>query len=85
MKSFIVACLFLIVGSLGYALRYLFFDSVENSDRVVKTLTWRVVLSLVLFFVLLVGHYFGWISGHSLNQSACALLVPRTASRRCNR
>jgi hypothetical protein len=69
-KSFIVACLFLIVGNLGCALRYLFVDSVENSDRLVKALTWRVVLSLALFFVLLVGHYFGWISGHPLNRSA---------------
>lgn len=78
MKSLIVACLFFIVANLGIALRYLLFGDGENSDRVVKALTWRVTLSLVLFFVLVVGHYFGWISDHPLNHLAWGLMAPKT-------
>lgn len=67
MNSMIVACLICIVANLGYALLHVFFENDEDSERAAKALTWRVTLSLGLFLVLMVGHYFGWIEGHPLN------------------
>ena len=67
MRSLVIALVLAIVANLGSALVYVFLDDGENSDRAVKALTWRVTLSLALFFVFIMGHYFGWIPGHPLN------------------
>lgn len=58
----IVALLFIvfILTSLASALYYLIKDK-GQSDRVVKMLTVRVVLSLTLFILLMAGYYFGII------------------------
>ncbi|MHB1094071.1 twin transmembrane helix small protein [Thiobacillus sp.] len=58
----IVALLFIvfILTSLASALYYLIKDR-GQSDRVVKMLTVRVVLSLTLFILLMAGYYFGVI------------------------
>lgn len=58
----IVALLFIvfILTSLASALYYLIRDR-GQSDRVVKMLTVRVVLSLTLFILLMAGYYFGII------------------------
>lgn len=58
----IVALLFIvfILTSLASALYYLIKDR-GQSDRVVKMLTVRVVLSLTLFILLMAGYYFGII------------------------
>jgi multisubunit Na+/H+ antiporter MnhF subunit len=58
----IVALLFIvfILASLASALYYLIKDK-GQSDRVVKMLTVRVVLSLTLFLLLMAGYYFGII------------------------
>lgn len=41
-------------------------DGRNNSTRVVRALTLRVVLSLILFFILMAGYYFGLLQPHSL-------------------
>ena len=41
-------------------------DGRENSTRVVKALTVRVALSLLLFIVLMAGYYFGLLTPHGL-------------------
>lgn len=56
----IIALLFIvfILASLASALYYLIKDK-GQSDRVVRMLTVRIVLSLALFILLMAGYYFG--------------------------
>ena len=62
MKFVVILFLVFIVGSLGSALYFLVTDR-GRSDRMVKALTVRVVLSVVLFALLMLGFYFGFIPG----------------------
>jgi len=57
-------CLF-ILFSLGSALVYLVRDK-GQSDRVVKALTWRIGLSLLLFVLLFIAFALGWITPHGV-------------------
>lgn len=63
MRLIVIAFLIFILGSLGSALFYMYRDR-SNSDRVVKALTLRVGLSILLFVLLMAGFKFGLISGH---------------------
>ncbi|MBI1395458.1 MAG: twin transmembrane helix small protein [Betaproteobacteria bacterium] len=65
MKILVIAVLALILFSLGSALVYLIRDK-GSTDRTVKALTVRVVLSIVLFLILMGSYYFGLIPGHKL-------------------
>jgi hypothetical protein len=65
-KTVIVFVLFLIIASLGLALRYLFMDG-ERSTRAVKALTFRIGMSIALFFLLLLGYQAGILHPHGLN------------------
>lgn len=60
MKLIALLFIFLILASLGSALYYLVKDQ-GKSDRVVKALTIRIGLSLVLFLSLMASYYLGWI------------------------
>lgn len=60
MKLIALLFIFLILVSLGSALYYLVKDQ-GKSDRVVKALTIRIGLSLVLFLSLMASYYLGWI------------------------
>jgi len=60
MRLVVVAFLAIIVLSLGSAMFYLIRDK-GKSDRTVKALTVRVVLSVTLFALLMLGYYFGLI------------------------
>lgn len=60
MRIVIIAFLILILLSLGSAMFYLIRDK-GQSDRTVKALTIRVGLSISLFLLLMLGHYFGII------------------------
>lgn len=64
-KVIIVIFLGIILYSLGSGLFYLVRDKSE-STRVVKALTWRIGLSLLLFFLLFVAFALGWISPHAI-------------------
>ena len=64
-KGVIIALLVFIFFSLGSALYYLMRDS-SQSTRVVKALSWRIGLSLVLFILLMVSFMLGWITPHSI-------------------
>lgn len=57
-RIIVVTFLFIILSSLASALIYLVKDK-GKSDRTVKALTVRVSLSLILFLLLMAGHYFG--------------------------
>jgi putative copper export protein len=57
--TFLVALLFLgIVGSLGHAL-FSMASGPDASGRMVRALTLRIALSIVLFAALALGTYFG--------------------------
>ena len=62
MKIVVILFLVFIVGSLGSALYFLVTDR-GRSDRMAKALTLRVALSVVLFALLMLGFYFGFIPG----------------------
>lgn len=64
-KVIIILLLGFILFSLGSALYFLVHDR-DNSDRIVKALTWRIGLSLLLFAILFFAFAMGWISPHSL-------------------
>jgi hypothetical protein len=61
-KILVILFLVFIVASLGSALYFLITDR-GGSERMVKALTVRVVLSVVLFALLMLGFYFGLITG----------------------
>ncbi len=64
-KTVIVFVFILIIASLGLALRYLFMDG-ERSPRTVKALTFRIGISIALFFLLLLGYQAGLLHPHGL-------------------
>lgn len=60
MKLFVAIAFVLILASLGSALVFLMRDK-GKSNRTVTALAFRVGLSIVLFVLILIAHYFGWI------------------------
>lgn len=60
MKLFVALAFVLILASLGSALVFLMRDK-GKSNRTVTALAFRVGLSIVLFVLILIAHYFGWI------------------------
>jgi DUF2909 family protein len=59
-KIFVVITLFFIIGSLFVAWKAL-AKGEAGSEKVVKALTMRIALSLVLFAFLILALYFGFI------------------------
>jgi putative copper export protein len=64
-KLLVVLFLIVIIYSLGSGLYFLVRDK-NDSDRVVKALTWRIGLSLLLFVLLFIAYALGWISPHTI-------------------
>jgi len=62
LRILVILFLVFIVGSLLSALYFLVTDR-GRSDRMARALTVRVVLSVVLFALLMLGYYFGFITG----------------------
>ncbi|HEY7655749.1 MAG TPA: twin transmembrane helix small protein [Burkholderiales bacterium] len=62
MKIVVILFLAFIVGSLFSALYYLVRDR-GRGERTVKALTVRITLSVTLFVLLMLGYYFGFITG----------------------
>jgi hypothetical protein len=63
MKIIVLLFVVFILGSLFSALYFLIKDK-GRSERMVKALTVRVVLSIVLFVLLMLGFRFGFITTH---------------------
>jgi len=61
MRIFVALVFIGIVASLGSALFYLMKDK-GGTNRTVNALTVRIGLSVVLFLLLLLAHYMGWIN-----------------------
>ena len=64
-KVIIAVLLGLIVLSLGAGMFSMIQDR-ENSNRTVKMLTVRIVLSIVTFIFIFVSFYMGWIQPHGI-------------------
>ncbi len=65
-KVLIVLLLVIIVVSLGMGLYYLFKDR-GTTDRTLKALIWRVVLSVTVFAMLFIAFALGWIKPHGIS------------------
>ena len=64
-KIIIILSLIAIIGSLGLALLGMFQDK-GRSDRVLRALTLRVILSIALFVFLLIAFATGLITPHGI-------------------
>ncbi|MCH8177437.1 MAG: twin transmembrane helix small protein [Proteobacteria bacterium] len=64
-KFILLFLLLLIVLSLGAGMFSLIKDSGET-DRTVKFLTYRIILSIVAIVILVVSFLMGWIQPHGL-------------------
>jgi len=62
----ILAVILCILASLGMGLYYLLKDSAKTK-RTVRALSFRIILSLVLFLMILFAFAMGWISPHSIS------------------
>jgi hypothetical protein len=60
-KYFVILILALILISLGRALFHLSSSKSGDSRKLVKALTWRIGLSVLLFVLLLAAFALGWI------------------------
>jgi hypothetical protein len=65
-KILVIAILFFILLSLSGGLFFLIKDKKKNSNRMVTSLSLRVGLSLLLFFLLFYGFYSGLIRPHGV-------------------
>ena len=65
-KTIIVVLLLVVVFSLGQALYYLISDK-SDSDKLLRSLTWRIGLSVFIFILLLIGQAVGLIQPHGLS------------------
>lgn len=64
-KSLIIIVMLIILFALGSSLFYLVKDD-GKTKRTVKSLTWRIGLSLTLFLFLFLAFSMGWIKPHGL-------------------
>lgn len=66
MKILAIIILIVIVVTLGSAGWKAMKHSEPGSRRIVRALTWRVLLSITLFLVLMLGAHWGWWHPHAL-------------------
>lgn len=65
MKIVVAILTLIILYCLGSALFFM-VGRKGDEEKMVKALTWRISLSLVLFALLFVGFYMGWLHPHPL-------------------
>ena len=65
MRIVILVLLFVVVASLFSGLYFIYKDK-GGTNRAVISLTIRIGISLLVFFILMASYYFGWITptGH---------------------
>jgi succinate dehydrogenase/fumarate reductase cytochrome b subunit len=64
-KLLIIAFLVVILYNLGAGLYYMMVDK-GDSDRMVRSLTWRIGLSVTLIVLIGIGIWTGWIQPHNI-------------------
>jgi heme/copper-type cytochrome/quinol oxidase subunit 4 len=65
MRIVIIILLFAVIASLFSGLYFVYKDK-GNSNRAVISLTIRIGLSILVFVILMVSYYFGWITERGL-------------------
>ena len=65
MRIVILLLLLVVLGSLFSGLYFVYKDK-GNSNRAVIALTIRVAVSVLVFAILIVAYYFGWITERGL-------------------
>ena len=65
-KLLIIAFVLLILWNLGAGLYYMMVDK-GKTDRTVKSLSWRIGLSVLLIALVIVGIYTGVIKPHGIH------------------
>ena len=65
-KIIVVLLLLAVIVSLASGMFFLVHDKGE-SDRTVKSLTTRIILSIALFLVLFIGYFTGLIQPHGIS------------------
>lgn len=75
LKVIVIALLIVILYCLGSGMYYLVRPGNFNT-QVVRALTWRISLSILLFVLLLVSHWMGWITPHPIAESVTATPYP---------
>ena len=65
-KIVIVLMLLFVIFSLGQALFHM-VKGKEHSDKMLKSLTWRIGLSVFIFILLIIGQAVGLIQPHGLS------------------
>ena len=65
-KIIIVTMLFIVIGSLASAMFHQVKGEGRSSDKVLKSLSWRIGLSVLIFILLLVGQATGLITAHGI-------------------
>ena len=63
-KFIVIGLLLVILFSLGSAL--VAMAKGDKSGKMLRSLTWRIGLSVSLFILLLIGQAMGWITPHGL-------------------
>lgn len=66
-KLLIIGVLIVILWNLGAGLYYMMVDK-GKSNRTVKSLSWRIGLSVGLIILVIIGIYTGVIKPHGINQ-----------------
>jgi hypothetical protein len=64
-KVIIIIVMLVILIALGSSLVFLVYDK-GQTNRTVKALSWRIGLSLTLFFFLFFAYHLGWIKPHGI-------------------
>jgi uncharacterized BrkB/YihY/UPF0761 family membrane protein len=62
----VLACLLTVLVSLGLGLYHLSRGTPEDSEKLMRALTVRITVSVLLFALLMLAWYFGLISPHPL-------------------
>jgi len=64
-KLLIIAFLIVIVWNLGAGLYYMMVDK-GTTNRTVRSLSWRIGISVVLILIVTAGIFTGWIKPHGV-------------------
>jgi hypothetical protein len=64
-KTIVLLLCLTILVALGSAL-YFLVSGKDNTDKIVKALTWRIGLSILLFILLFIAFGFGWLTPHGI-------------------
>jgi TRAP-type C4-dicarboxylate transport system permease large subunit len=65
-KIIVLVLLLFILYALGSGVYFLIHDGEKRSKNMVKALSWRIGLSLVVFVFLIIAFFMGWITPHPL-------------------